>query len=70
MQVRTVKLAQEISCLDINPIGENADRANLAVAGLWSTEAVIFSVPELTQLTREALGGEVSTGSTRPLSPC
>eukprot|EP00240_Pyramimonas_obovata_P000173 CAMPEP_0118957844 /NCGR_PEP_ID=MMETSP1169-20130426/62317_1 /TAXON_ID=36882 /ORGANISM="Pyramimonas obovata, Strain CCMP722" /LENGTH=1091 /DNA_ID=CAMNT_0006905945 /DNA_START=129 /DNA_END=3404 /DNA_ORIENTATION=- len=58
-EVKAVQLAQEISCLDINPIGPQPDRATLAVAGLWSTEAVVFSLPELTELTREALGGEV-----------
>ncbi|XP_010537808.1 PREDICTED: DNA damage-binding protein 1a [Tarenaya hassleriana] len=59
-EVKHEKLDYEISCLDINPIGENPNYSQLAAVGTWTDISVrIFSLPELTLLTEEKLGGEI-----------
>ncbi|KAM7524858.1 hypothetical protein LguiA_014760 [Lonicera macranthoides] len=54
------QLEHDISCLDINPIGENPNYSNLAAVGMWTNISVrIFSLPELNLITKEHLGGEI-----------
>ncbi|XP_031500678.1 DNA damage-binding protein 1 [Nymphaea colorata] len=60
MEVKHVQLEYEISCLDINPIGEDPYRSQLAVVGMWTDISVrIFSLPGLDIITKEHLGGEI-----------
>lgn len=59
-QIKVTKLEYDISCLNINPIGENPDRSSLAAVGMWTDITVrIFSLPGLDLLTKEHLGGEI-----------
>lgn len=59
-QVRHVQLEYEVSCLDINPVGEDPDRSHLAAVGMWTDISVrIFSLPNLEMITKEGLGGEI-----------
>lgn len=55
-----MQLEYDISCLDINPIGENSKYSQLAVVGMWTDITVrIFSLPDLNLITKEHLGGEI-----------
>ncbi|CAL0325072.1 unnamed protein product [Lupinus luteus] len=59
-EVKHAQLEYEISCLDINPIGENHNQSNLAAVGMWTDISVrIFSLPDLNLITKEHLGGEI-----------
>lgn len=59
-EVKHIQLEYEISCLDINPIGENANSSSLAAVGMWTDISVrIFSLPNLDLVTKENLGGEI-----------
>ncbi|KAG5139673.1 hypothetical protein JHK84_033441 [Glycine max] len=59
-EVKHAQLEYEISCLDINPIGENPNHSNLAAVGMWTDISVrIFSLPDLSLITKEQLGGEI-----------
>ncbi|XP_062160376.1 DNA damage-binding protein 1-like isoform X2 [Alnus glutinosa] len=59
-EVKHAQLEYEISCLDINPIGENPDYSQLAAVGMWTDISVrIFSLPDLNLITKELLGGEI-----------
>ncbi|KAK8563210.1 hypothetical protein V6N13_018256 [Hibiscus sabdariffa] len=59
-KVKHVQLEYEISCLDINPIGENSNYSHLAAVGMWTDISVrIFLLPELNLITKEQLGGEI-----------
>lgn len=59
-EVKHAQLEYEISCLDINPIGENPNHSNLAAVGMWTDISVrIFSLPDLNLVTKEQLGGEI-----------
>ncbi|XVE94238.1 hypothetical protein REPUB_Repub01dG0264300 [Reevesia pubescens] len=59
-QVKHAQLEYEISCLDINPIGENSNYSQLAAVGMWTDISVrIFSLPDLNLITKEQLGGEI-----------
>ncbi|KAI3495498.1 hypothetical protein L1887_37839 [Cichorium endivia] len=54
------ELKYDISCLDINPIGDNPNYSNLAAVGMWTDISVkIFSLPDLNLITEEQLGGEI-----------
>ncbi|CAN6454562.1 unnamed protein product [Victoria cruziana] len=60
MEVKHMQLEYEISCLDINPIGEDPYSSQLAVVGMWTDISVrIFSLPGLDLITKEHLGGEI-----------
>ncbi|KAJ3679366.1 hypothetical protein LUZ60_017377 [Juncus effusus] len=60
LEVKHVQLEYEISCLDINPIGEDPSRSSLAAVGMWTDISVrVFSLPGLDLLMRENLGGEI-----------
>ncbi|KAF9588985.1 hypothetical protein IFM89_017664 [Coptis chinensis] len=59
-EVKHAQLEYEVSCLDINPIGENSNSSQLAAVGMWTDMSVrIFSLPGLDLITKEHLGGEV-----------
>ena len=59
-EVKHAQLEYEISCLDINPIGENPNYSQLAAVGMWTDISVrIFSLPDLNLITKEPLGGEI-----------
>ncbi|KAJ6298466.1 hypothetical protein OIU76_019590, partial [Salix suchowensis] len=59
-QAKHAQLECEISCLDINPIGENPSCSQLAAVGMWTDISVrIFSLPDLNLITKEPLGGEI-----------
>ncbi|OAY47208.1 DNA damage-binding protein 1 [Manihot esculenta] len=59
-EVKHAQLEYEISCLDINPIGENPNYSQLAAVGMWTDISVrIFSLPDLNVITKEHLGGEI-----------
>ncbi|KAE8688032.1 DNA damage-binding protein 1 [Hibiscus syriacus] len=59
-EVKHAQLEYEISCLDINPIGENPNSSQLAAIGMWTDISVrIFSLPHLNLITKEQLGGEI-----------
>ncbi|KAJ0018327.1 hypothetical protein Pint_11045 [Pistacia integerrima] len=59
-EVKHAQLEYEISCLDINPIGENPNYSQIAAVGMWTDISVrIFSLPDLNLITKEHLGGEI-----------
>lgn len=59
-EVKYAQLEHDISCLDINPIGENPNYSHLAAVGMWTDISVrIYSLPELNLITKEHLGGEI-----------
>lgn len=59
-EVVHVQLEYEISCLDINPVGDNPERSNLVAVGMWTDISVrVFALPSLTLITKEMLGGEI-----------
>ncbi|RVW39468.1 DNA damage-binding protein 1 [Vitis vinifera] len=59
-EVKHAQLEYDISCLDINPIGENPNFSQLAAVGMWTDISVrIFSLPDLNLITKEYLGGEI-----------
>ncbi|KAI3824589.1 hypothetical protein L1987_06052 [Smallanthus sonchifolius] len=60
VEKKHAQLKYDISCLDINPIGENPNYSNLAAVGMWTDISVrIFSLPDLNLITEEHLGGEI-----------
>ncbi|TXG48061.1 hypothetical protein EZV62_027355 [Acer yangbiense] len=59
-EVKQALLEYEISCLGINPIGDNPNYSQLAAVGIWTDISVwIFSLPNLNLITKENLGGEI-----------
>lgn len=57
VEVKHVELEHVISCLDINPIGENPQYSSLAAVGMWTDTSVrIFSLPGLELIRKENLG--------------
>ncbi|EYU19140.1 hypothetical protein MIMGU_mgv1a0005922mg, partial [Erythranthe guttata] len=59
-EVKHIQLEYDISCLDINPIGDNTNHSQLAAVGMWTDISVrIFSLPDLNLITKELLGGEI-----------
>ncbi|GKE24646.1 DNA damage-binding protein 1 isoform X2, partial [Tanacetum coccineum] len=60
VEKKHAQLEYDVSCLDINPIGDNPNYSNLAAVGMWTGISVrIFSLPDLTLKTEEHLGGEI-----------
>lgn len=50
----------EIACLDISPLGEGTTKSDLVAVGLWTDiSARILRLPDLTEATKEYLGGEI-----------
>ncbi|VVB12240.1 unnamed protein product [Arabis nemorensis] len=59
-EVKHVLLEYEVSCIDMNPIGDNPNYSQLAAVGMWTDITVrIFVLPDLTLITKEQLGGEI-----------
>ncbi|CAI9760069.1 unnamed protein product [Fraxinus pennsylvanica] len=59
-EVKHAQLEYDISCLDINSIGDNPNYSQLAAVGMWTDISVrIFSLPDLNLITKEHLGGEI-----------
>lgn len=59
-EVKHIQLEYEISCLDINPIGETTSSSSLAAVGMWTDISVrIYTLPGLDLITKENLGGEI-----------
>lgn len=59
-EVKHAQLEYDISCLDINPIGDDPNHSHLAAVGMWTDISVrIFSLPDLNLVTKEQLGGEI-----------
>lgn len=59
-EVKHAQLEYEISCLDMNPIGDNPNYSQLAAVGMWTDISVrIFSLPDLNLITKELLAGEI-----------
>ncbi|KAL5220246.1 hypothetical protein ABZP36_024959 [Zizania latifolia] len=47
VEVKYIQLEHEISCLDINPIGENPHYSSLAAVGMWTDISIsIFLLPK------------------------
>ncbi|AQK92556.1 DNA damage-binding protein 1a [Zea mays] len=60
VEVKHAQLEHEISCLDLNPIGEHLEYSSLAAVGMWTDISVrIFSLPDLVLIRKENLGGEI-----------
>ncbi|WVZ99800.1 hypothetical protein U9M48_045048 [Paspalum notatum var. saurae] len=60
IEVKHAQLEHEISCLDLNPIGDNPQYSSLAAVGMWTDISVrIFSLPDLELIRKENLGGEI-----------
>ncbi|KAG5890187.1 hypothetical protein JTB14_010651 [Gonioctena quinquepunctata] len=50
----------EVACLDISPLGEGAATSDLVAVGLWTDiSARILRLPDLSEATKELLGGEI-----------
>lgn len=48
----------EIACLDISPLGDGVTNSDLVAVGLWTDiSARILRLPDLTEATKEILGG-------------
>ncbi|KAL4310885.1 hypothetical protein GQ457_01G007460 [Hibiscus cannabinus] len=63
-KVKHAQLEYEISCLDINPIGENSNSSQLAAVGTWTDISVrIFSLPNLMLITKQQLNGDIISRS-------
>ncbi|KAJ7544909.1 hypothetical protein O6H91_09G098400 [Diphasiastrum complanatum] len=59
-ELKHIQLEYEISCLDINPVGDDPAHSHLAAVGMWTDISVrIFSLPNLEMITKEHLGGEI-----------
>lgn len=55
---RQTTLDVEIACLDISPLGEGATTSDLVAVGLWTDiSARILRLPDLSEATKECLGG-------------
>ncbi|KAE8747775.1 hypothetical protein FOCC_FOCC005387 [Frankliniella occidentalis] len=55
-----VTLEHEVACLDITPLQEGATSAQLVAVGLWTDiTARILRLPNLEEVNRESLGGEI-----------
>lgn len=55
-----VVLEHEVACLDISPLQDDSDKAEIVAVGLWTDiSARILRVPNLEEANREFLGGEI-----------
>ncbi|GJR94329.1 DNA damage-binding protein 1 [Tanacetum coccineum] len=60
VEKKHAQLEYGVSCLGINPIGDNPNYSKLAAVGMWTGISVkIFSLPDQTLNTKEHLGGEI-----------
>uniref|UniRef100_A0A061SBD9 DNA damage-binding protein 1 n=1 Tax=Tetraselmis sp. GSL018 TaxID=582737 RepID=A0A061SBD9_9CHLO len=58
-EVSSTKLENEISCVDITPLGVDSDKSSLAAVGTWARELFVLSLPTLGSLHEEPLAGQV-----------
>lgn len=59
-EVKHLAIEFDVSCLDINPIGDNSMRSELAVVGLWRDYSVrLYSLPKLEFITTLHFGENV-----------
>lgn len=59
-EVKHLAIEFDVSCLDINPIGDNSMQSELAVVGLWRDYSVrIYSLPNLEFITTLHFGENV-----------
>lgn len=50
----------EVACLDISPLGDGTTTSELVAVGLWTDiSARILRLPDLSEATKELLGGEI-----------
>ncbi len=54
-----VKLDAEVSCVDISPLADDAEAASLLAVGTWDMQVHVYSLPAMTCLVSEQIGGEV-----------
>ena len=54
-----VKLDAEVSCVDISPLAEDSEAASLLAVGTWDMQVHLYSLPAMTCLVSEQIGGEV-----------
>lgn len=55
---RKTTLDVEVACLDISPLGDHTAMSELVAVGLWTDiSARILRIPDLTEATKENLGG-------------
>ncbi|KAJ8941355.1 hypothetical protein NQ314_010418 [Rhamnusium bicolor] len=56
----STNLDVEVACLDISPLGDGAVTSDLVAVGLWTDiSARILRLPDLSEATKELLGGEI-----------
>jgi DNA damage-binding protein 1 len=56
----TTTLDVEVACLDISPLGEGSMTSEYVAVGLWTDiTARILRIPDLSEATKEYLGGEI-----------
>ncbi|XP_072033765.1 DNA damage-binding protein 1-like [Amphiura filiformis] len=59
-QMSTVTMEHEVACLDITPLKEGSDFAELCAVGLWTDiSSRILKLPSLETMHVEMLGGEI-----------
>uniref|UniRef100_A0A2Z5TRE2 Putative DNA damage-binding protein 1 n=1 Tax=Reticulitermes speratus TaxID=60591 RepID=A0A2Z5TRE2_9NEOP len=60
VQKGQVTLEHEVACLDVTPLQENSNKAEIVAVGLWTDiSARILRLPGLEEVNREFLGGEI-----------
>jgi DNA damage-binding protein 1 len=59
-EVSQTEMPHEISCVNIDPAGEGNETAALCAVGLWTDISVrVLRVPNLQEISKELLGGEI-----------
>ncbi|RWS30639.1 DNA damage-binding protein 1-like protein [Leptotrombidium deliense] len=59
-QISQTTLEHEIACIDINPLREGSEKAEICCVGLWNDISVrVLHLPELSEMHKEMLGGEI-----------
>ncbi|XP_076310101.1 LOW QUALITY PROTEIN: DNA damage-binding protein pic [Tachypleus tridentatus] len=59
-QVSSTVMEYEVACIDINPLEEGKDEAQLCAVGQWTDISVrILRLPALGEMHKEMLGGEI-----------
>jgi DNA damage-binding protein 1 len=53
-----VTLEHEVACLDVTPLQDSSNKAEIVAVGLWTDiSARILHLPRLEEVNREFLGG-------------
>ncbi|XP_013398068.1 DNA damage-binding protein 1 isoform X2 [Lingula anatina] len=59
-QISDTKMDHEVACLDITPLTEGSDKAEICAVGLWTDiSARILKLPNFDSMHVEMLGGEI-----------